>query len=122
MRRVLRHPVAPLAAFLVLAFFGGWAIKSSSDNTAEALHRNQLAGCERGNAVRAESNRRIGQHIAEVKVVRQFLVSARNARLASGTRMDIKTAHQYAHLITNLDRIHFEVTPLINCKEAYPPL
>jgi hypothetical protein len=116
---------APLIAFLILAVCGGFAIRSSAHNGLEALYRSQIQACERGNSVRAENNHRILVHQADTKVLKEFLAAAETARKAAyernGAVEDRDAARNYASLITYLnEKVHFNQTPLVNCKKAIP--
>lgn len=116
---------APAIAFAVLALVGGFSLKEASDHQTGKLYDTQIAGCERNNTIRKESNDRIQAHEADAGVLNDFLIAARNARIASyqahPTEGDKAAIEEYTRLISVLDaKVKFNRVPLINCKEAIP--
>lgn len=110
----------PLVAFLILALIGGWAIRSSSQESARTLYKSQIEACERGNILRAESNRRVASHVLDAEVLGQFLTAAREARRAGNTPTDKTAAEDYTNLLERLQRVRFEPVKIVNCAEAIP--
>lgn len=106
---------APLAAFLVLAVVGGYALFASNEHSSGTLYKTQLQACVRGNELRAENNRRIGAHNAERAVLRNFLATAREARREAGTPSDLRAANEYSRLLRKLDRVRFHPIPNVDC-------
>lgn len=118
-----RH--APAIAFAVLALVGGISIKEQSDHQTDKLYGTQLAGCRQGNTLRTESNRRVESHEADTEVLNEFLIAARNARIASynktRTEGDRAAIEEYSRLIMVLDaKVKFHKVPLIDCNKAIP--
>lgn len=105
-------------SFLLLAGAGMYAVSAQASSNAQTLYRTQLAGCERANKVRAESNDRINAHVLERNVLGEFLESAAQARRAAGTETDIKAANKYLALKYSLRRVHFTAQPLIDCQKT----
>lgn len=102
-------------AFLLLAGAGMYTVSAQATSNANTLYRTQLAGCERANKVRAESNDRINAHLLERNVLGEFLESAAQARRAAGTETDLQAADKYIALKTSLKRVQFTAQPLIDC-------
>lgn len=110
---------APLVAFLILALAGGYALYTVQKSNATTLYHTQLAGCDRGNQIREESNARAVYNQQELDVLREFLDSARQARVAAYSRdhhaADKKASEAYASQIKSLEGISFKQVPVVNC-------
>lgn len=111
---------APLAAFLIIAVVGGWALYSSTQGTTDTIYKGQLAACDRGNVLRAESNRRVEANNTEVDVLRTFLLTAREARRAAGKPLDLVAASEYTILIRRLETVKFKPVDIVNCIKTIP--
>lgn len=113
---------APLLAFLVLAFAGGYALFHVQSNNSRTLYHTQLAGCKRANGLRAESNARAVYSQRELTVLRDFLSSARSARQAAYKAnhqpADKKAALAYGTQIDSLKGISFKTVPIVDCNKA----
>lgn len=117
------HHLAPLFAFGVLALGGGWALHNASDSAADQLYQGQLAACDRGNVLRAESNRRVESMTVVKDSLKDFLTSARTARLtayeAEQNKFDKLAADDYTRLIQKIeDQVKFEFVPLVDCAQV----
>jgi hypothetical protein len=109
------------AAFLFLAFIGGYAIDRSSHDDAVKLRDSQVQACERGNGLRRENNSRMVAHIKDRDTLAEFLRAAAAARQAAGTPLDIETAHRYRSLADSLEKnVTFDKLPLVDCQAAIP--
>lgn len=123
MRLPWQNAHAPAVAFAVLALAGGIGLKSAADRHNDQIYQTQLAGCQRDNALRAESNKRIVSHSADKEVLREFLDAARSARVASFSRNptqgDRVAIEEYERLMKMLDtKVKFRAVPLINCEKV----
>jgi len=78
--RLLEHHWRPaiIAALVVLAVAGGYAIRSSERATIDAIRDSQLKACHRGNVIRAEISR-------DQVILAGFLDQAARARERSAT-------------------------------------
>lgn len=114
-----RNRFASAAAFLVLAFLGGWAIHASSEQATDRLYTSQIKACERGNDLRMEFSDRVVANNAVRDTLRAFLVAARDARSAAGTATDLKAAREYERQIETLDKqARFVGVAQVDCFKA----
>lgn len=107
-----------MLAFLALALAGGYTINAQAEANATTLYETQLAGCERANKVRTESNERINAHVTERNVLASFLESAAEARESAGSKIDVKAAQEYRALKDSLKRVQFREQDLIDCAKT----
>lgn len=107
-----------LLAFVILAGAGMYAVNSQANSNAQTLYETQLAGCERSNSIRVESNERIAAHTIDRNVLSSFLESAAEARNAAGTPTDKRAADKYLDLRDSLKRVQFQAQPLIECSKT----
>lgn len=112
-----------LVAFLILALVGGWAIKGSADSSADKLYRSQIEACERGNTLRAESNRRVTSHEVDRNALVAFLNAAESARVSAyerdGNEADKVAAEDYADLAELVrNQVVFEPVSIVDCTEV----
>jgi hypothetical protein len=77
--------------------------------------QNAIKNCDRGNLLRAESNRRIAAHRADRDVLRDFLKSAAVARRQTG---DVQVAREYDALRRRLAAVTFRSIPPVDCRHA----
>lgn len=103
MRNMLRVYGVALA-FVLLAFFGGWAIQASAQKDARELRGAQVRSCERVNALRES--------------VASFLKTARDARIAEG---NLEVARGYQRELDRLMSVEhaYPGSARINCEEAF---
>lgn len=113
-----RHSV--LLSFMLLALFGGWAIRTSADSDAQKLYKGQLRLCLAGNKlILSEANKRLKFERDGAEIVSDFLAAARTARLASGTGPDLAAATEYQRLIRVIDTTTIGPRPqAIACTKA----
>lgn len=115
-------PWAPLAAFLILLVVGGYALYGVAQSGKDTLYKSQLQACERGNALREESNRRVAAHNADRDTLQEFLIAAREARRAAYARSheasDANAAADYSRLIKQLDAVKFYPVKVVDCQTA----
>lgn len=107
-------------AFLALALAGAYAMNLGDNNADNNLYHSQLAQCEKLNDLKNESNQRVKAHVLEQNALGAFLVSAAEAREASGTKIDKRTAATYRKLSKDVRSITFDLLPLENCNETVP--
>lgn len=112
-----------LVAFVILTIGIVLAMNAIITNTADKLYQSQIAACEQTQTVVKESNHRIPAGEATARVLRQFLVAARKARLSTynSTHLlsDRTAAQEYTKLIEDLDlNVHFQRIPLLNCQKV----
>jgi hypothetical protein len=110
-------------AFIVLALVVGYALTQSVRNSNHLLYRSQIESCERGNDLRRESNRRIDSHYADTDALKDFLLSAAQARYSawnhSHQRADLMAFKQYEQLSVYIDtHVVFRPTPIVKCTEV----
>ena len=109
----------PLLAFILVCIVGAFALYQNNSHNADVLYKSQLANCQRINDIRNESNRRIEAHAADRDVLKNFLQTARSARLSAGTHEDRVTADQYLHLANILDKkVFFKPLQTVNCEQV----
>lgn len=114
---------APFIAFLVLAVGGILALNAENRSQATTLYHSQLAACSRGNDLRRLLNFQFSSNQVQIKVLKNFLQAAREARLSSfketGSRSDQIAAKQY---LISLDALASgpvaKSLPLISCHKA----
>lgn len=94
------------------------ALNSQAQSQADTIYRTQIAGCERSNALRKESNDRIKQDERERDVLGQFLVSAARARAAAGSPTDRQAATEYLALKSSLNEVHFSRFTILDCNKV----
>lgn len=119
---------APLIAFLLLAAGCALAISASAKNAARDAARkaalinyqSQLAACKRGNILRHEINRRVGETDVTRSVVVGFLHSAESARRSAYLHeghhpTDAQAAAAYAALAERENKLRYHTVPVVNC-------
>lgn len=106
----------PLAAFLLIAGVGGYAIAATSQRDAELLHRALTASCERANDRAEESNQRTA-------VIEEVLSTAADSL---DERAELHEDHKAARLLRNQASRYrelvgtLEYVPPVDCEEAVP--
>lgn len=101
-----------VAAYAVaLLALGVWSHRDASDQAADV--------CQQANALKVEVNARVEPNKAVLKSLRGFLISARDARLASWERdhqiEDKQAVDKYNGLLTSLKTVHYGSVPLSSC-------
>ena len=114
------------ALFIAVAFL----IQSTKDTSVQAarkqadaaraevaqLRKNTIAGCERGNLLRKENNRRAAE-LGELRgILVGFATEASIARAASG---QVQIAQQYHAYADRAAALKFHTIPLIDCSKAF---
>ena len=123
--RKLFREFGALAAFVVLATFGGIALDRASSDQAATLYASQQRGCARGNVFRTSVNQRLANIEVEREAFLSLLTTAEAARYANYTvthlPSDLKAAKEYGRLETDV-RTHvvFVPFPMVNCAKVYP--
>lgn len=120
---VRRH--GPILAFIILALITGIALRSVVVQGNDAIYRGEIQQCSLVNRISNESNKRGQAGKESTQILREFLQSARAARIAAFHQTHEATdeiaAQSYSDLIQRLDRhVRFNTTPLIDCKKAIP--
>lgn len=118
----------PVAAFIGLAIAGGVAINDSAKHTARSsaltVYHAQYKACIRGNSLRREINNRVAIFESEKDIVRAFLDGAAKARLANFKATHLQSDYtaftQYSALSARMGKLHYDLSPEINCKVAVP--
>ena len=107
-------------AFVVLALAIAWVVQTGNARSADRLYNNAIAACQRGNALRTESNERAPIHEKALVIERRFLLTAAEARTRAyerdGAPEDRKAAQSYREQAGELDGLTFTVVPLVDCK------
>ena len=116
MKNPIKGSNGPILAFVILALAGGWAIASSDRSGADKLYDSQVLACNKGNKVIGELNERVDSNITVQQSLEQFLSSAREARLSSGSRTDLAAAEAYGRLIVKVSKVQYHKVPLVDCQ------
>lgn len=121
--KLYRH--APLIAFSVLAFAGGWGLHANAKNSTNLLAKAQLVACEKANELRAESNQRIRSHLVLREAAEDSLKSQAIARRAAyrktGQEADRVAAQRAQRLLARIEsQVKYNETPPVNCRDIVP--
>lgn len=111
---------SPALAFVLFTLIVALIVSNSAQRTLVSLNNNVKESCERVNILRAETNRRVAENTAQRDILDEFLLSARDARLASGTPSDIMTARQYSNLAKRLEKVTYIPVPITDCDKEFP--
>lgn len=116
---------APLVAFTVLAFAGGYGLKLNADKSTAKLAKAQLVACEKANEIRLESNQRVRSHMVLREAAEDALKFQATARLASykktNQRADLVAARRAKVLLDRIETdVKYNETPVLSCKDIVP--
>jgi hypothetical protein len=108
----------PFVAFVLLVAVVSVGLYFDGKRRSNSLYDQQVAACERGNALRAESNDRVADNEAIKSGLVTFLDGAIRARRASGGPEDIEAARTYEAVRDKVTQVTYERVELVNCRVA----
>ncbi len=123
MRKFFASRWAPVFAYLVIVVALVFYLDKRDAAEREQTYKDQVAACERGNAIRDENNRRAVFHQKDLDALRSFLNGAKDARQAAYDRdqnkEDLKAVENYQANIKSLQGISFKQVPLVDCANQF---
>lgn len=113
-----------IGIFVTLFVFSRTVAKEQARDIATASALAARSGCERTNAFRRESNRRIAQHKKNNEATLLVAEGARDARLAAfrrdGEQSDLQAYRTYVRAVKLLKGVEYREVEIVDCEEAYP--
>lgn len=91
-----------LVSFVLLALWGGYAVRSSAEDSDRRLYRSQIEACERSNDVRREVNARAEAYRRDIAALRLLLLDSTHHRAE----------------VQRLSADGFQKVPLVACKKV----